>query len=134
MKIGELTSFGHNVADSLSSGLCFMIGHYPVDIYEEAASSPEGHITVNFMSGSPVSASLNQAIALFSKAMPVLCKKHGIHESEIKTLTVRFGTDLVAGRHFLVTVDASDGRRSVDQYVGVPGKRFGPSRKHGNIA
>jgi hypothetical protein len=133
MKIGELKSFGHNIADSLGSGCCFMIGLYGVDIYGEASSAPEGHIIVDFISGSatgsPASASLQGAVQKYAKALPDLCNRHGIDLSEIKTLSARFGIDPVAGAHFSVTVEALDGRGSVDQYVGFPGRRFSKSRK-----
>ncbi len=129
MRIGELTSFAHNVADSLASGICFMAGVYPTDIYGEAASSPEGHIVVDFKkgstSGSPASPGLQRAVQRFCELLPELAKEHGLDASEINVLMARFGTDPVAGRHFSVTVEAIDGRRSVDQYVGSPGRRFG---------
>ncbi|HKR42410.1 MAG TPA: hypothetical protein VJU59_22520, partial [Paraburkholderia sp.] len=99
MKVGELTSFGHNVADSLASGICIMAGIYSVDIYREAASSIEGHIIVDFKtgstSGSPVSPDLKHAIHRFSELLPDLAKKHGLDPSDIKVLTARFGTDPV---------------------------------------
>lgn len=133
MKLGELTSFGHNVADSLASGICIMAGIYSVDIYREAASSPEGHIIVDFKtgstSGSPASPDLRGAIHRFSELLPYLAKKHGLDPSDIKVLTARFGTDPVAGPHFSVTVETSDGRRSIDQYAGITGKRLGRARR-----
>jgi hypothetical protein len=133
MKIGELTSFGHNVADSLGSGICLMVGLYSVDIYGEAAASPEGHIIVDFKagstSGSPVSSVTRQAVQRYSALLPKFAKRHGLDPSEIEVFTARFGTDPIAGRHFSVTVEASDGRRSTDQYTGVPGKRFSRPRR-----
>jgi len=133
MKIGELTSFGHNVADSLASGVCFMVGMYGVDIHAEAAASPEGHIVVDFKagstSGSEVSADLRHAVESYSERLPELAARHGLDTAEIEVLMARFGTDPVLGRHFTVTVEASDGRRSVDRYVGSPGKRLGRPRR-----
>jgi hypothetical protein len=133
MKIGELTSFGHNVADSVASGMCFMVGTYFVDVFGEAAASPEGHILVDFVtgctSGSAVSDSLAAAIRRCAEMLPELAARHGLDASEIKTLQARFGTDPVAGPHFRVTVEATDGRRSEDQYAGLPGKRFGKPRR-----
>lgn len=136
MKIGELTSFGHNVADSLASGICFMAGIFSVDIYREAAASKDGHINVDFLtgatSGSPVSPELCNAIARYAELLPDLAARHSIDISEIKLLSARFGTDPAFGAHFLVTVETSDGRRSVDQYVGFPGKRhLKPRRSKG---
>lgn len=129
MKIGELASFGHNVADSLASGMCFMAGMFSADIFGEAAASPEGHITVDFKtgstSGSPASPALANAVRHYSELLPDLARKHGLDPSQIKFLIARFGTDQVAGPHFSVTVEAADGRRSIDQYVGIPGRRSG---------
>ena len=133
MKIGELTSFGHNVADSLASCVCFMVGIYSVDIHAEAAASPEGHIVVDFKtgstSGSPVSADLRHAIESYAERLSECADRHGLDAGEIEVLVARFGTDPIFGRHFTVTVEASDGRRSVDRYAGSPGKRLGRPRR-----
>jgi hypothetical protein len=43
MKFGELKSIGHNIADSLASGIGLMIGVYEMDIFGEAANSHEGY-------------------------------------------------------------------------------------------
>jgi len=138
MKIGELTSFGHNVADSLASGICFMAGIYSVDIHGEAAASVEGHITVDFLtgvtSGAHVSKDLGKAIKRYSELLPDLAKRHSIDISDIKALSARFGSDPVAGPHFLVTVETADGRRSVDQYAGLPGKRYARPRRSKSAA
>jgi hypothetical protein len=133
MKIGELTSFGHNVADSLASGICFMAGLYSVDIHREAAASKEGHITVDFLtgktSGGAISDDLDHAVKRYAELLPELAKRHSIDISEITVFSARFGTDNVAGPHFLVTVESSDGRQSVDQYAGIPGKRYAKPRR-----
>ncbi|GAB3041851.1 hypothetical protein GCM10027285_29410 [Oleiagrimonas citrea] len=110
-----------------------MAGTYCVDVFGEASASPEGHIIVDFLcgstSGSPVSSNLRQAIVRFSERLPKLAKEHGIEVSEIKTMSARFGTDPILGRHFAVTVETSDGRKSVDQYTGTPGKRYSKPRR-----
>lgn len=128
MKLGELRSFGHNLADSLSSGMCLMIGIYVVDIYKEAAASPQGHIVVDFLTGqttgSPISSALRGAVQRYAEDLPRLCNGHGIDRSEIKRLSARFGTDKVAGPHFSVIVESTDGRQSTDRYVGFPGRRY----------
>ena len=133
MKIGELVSFAHNVSDSLASGICFMVGILTIDIHGEAAASPVGHITVDFLAGTseggPVSEDLGFAIRRYHEKLPELARRHGLNPEEIAVMTARFGTDPVAGSHFLVTVETRDGRRSVDQYVGFPGRRYGRSRR-----
>lgn len=129
MKIAQLAAFGHNVADSLASGICLTIGMYTVDVFGDAAASSAGHIIVDFKSGttsgSRASRTLKSAVRKFAEALPKLAVKNGINPADIKVLQARFGTDKVVGPHFTVTVEAQDGRRSVDRYVGSPGKRFG---------
>ena len=128
MKHGNLKSLGHNIADSFASGIGLMIGIYDMNVFAEASSASEGFITVDFLnalsSGSDAPSSLNRAIGLYRDALPGLCEKHGIDLGEIKTLEARYGTDPVYGPHFAVTVEDNAGKRSTDQYVGVPGKRL----------
>ncbi|WP_027797646.1 hypothetical protein [Paraburkholderia acidipaludis] len=126
MKPGELRSLGHNIADSLASGIGLMIGMYDFDIFAEASASAQSFITVNFLDGTtfggPVSVTLQRAIHLYRDALPTLCDKHCIAFSTIKTLTARYGTDQVYGRHFSVTVENIDGKKTADQYVGTSGR------------
>lgn len=127
MKLGKLRSVGHNIADSLASGIGLMIGVYEMDIFAEATSSKAGYIRVDFLAGSAldgqVSPSTNRAIVLYKEALPGLCAKHGLGLQDFKVLQARFGVDPVYGRHFSVTVEDAVGKRSTDQYIGVPGKR-----------
>lgn len=133
MRISKLKSVGHNIADSLASGIGMLIGVYAMNIFNEASSGSEGFIEVDFLSGkvegSPVSASLSRAINLYKDALPDLCAKHGLEVFEIKALNARFGTDPVYGPHFAVTVECNDGKRSTDQYVGTPGRRLRTVRR-----
>lgn len=128
MKLGELKSVGHNIADSFASGIGLLVGVYEMNVFAEAASGPEGFIVVDFLAGSTsskaASASLRKAIRRYRDALPELCSKHGLDVSNIARLEARFGTDSVYGPHFTVTVESADGKRSTDKYVGVPGKRL----------
>ncbi len=127
MKLGELKSLGHNIADSLASGVGSMIGVYDMDAFAEAAAEPEGFIVVDFMTGTTTGANVSdgfrQAVARYRDALPGLCSRHGVDPKELARLEARFGTDPVDGPHFTVHVESLDGRRSTDRYVGVPGKR-----------
>ena len=127
MKFGELKSIGHNIADSLASGICLLIGYYEIEIYSEAVRTPEGSITVNFLDGTSTggkpSSGLAEAIQLYSGALVDLCKRHGIDASAFKTLIAEYAVDAVYGGHFTVTVEDQNGRRSTDRYVGMPGRR-----------
>ena len=134
MKIGNLKSLGHNLADSLASGLGLMIGLWRTDIFGEAAAGNEGYIVVDFLNGttlgSPVSESLQGAVKRYSEILPEYCAKHNIDHNDIHTLKARFGTDRVYGRHFTVSVVSADGRKSTDQYYGAPGKSLRQGHKH----
>lgn len=128
MKFANLKSLGHNIADSLASGIGLMVGIYEMDVFAEAAASTEGHITVNFLdgttTGATLSPSLARAIALYRDALPSLCAKHDINPAEIKSLLARFGTDAAYGPHFKVTVEDVRGKVATDQYLGSPGRRL----------
>jgi hypothetical protein len=127
MKFGELKSIGHNIADSLASGISLLVGEYDIYVFEEAAAAPEGQITVDLLSGttsgSAVSPDLARIAQRFPAALAELCQRHGCAVTQFQALSARYGTDPVHGRHYSVTVTAKDGRSSTDQYIGVPGQR-----------
>lgn len=133
MRFGELKSIGHNISASLASGIGLMIGHYSMDIFGEASASPEGFMDVDFLSGAtagaPPSRSLSDAITRYRHALRNLCHRHGGDVSEFTTLQVRFGVDVVYGPHFTVTVENKKGRKSVDQYLGISGRRIRSRRR-----
>jgi hypothetical protein len=127
MKFGVLKSIGHNIADSLACGPGFLIGLYSTDIFGEAAATPEGFIEVDFLtgtaSGGKVSDNLAHALTLYAKeALPALCARHGADLSAFRQLKARFSRDHTAMR-FTVTVEDQSGRRSTDDYMGLPGRR-----------
>jgi hypothetical protein len=133
MKHGILKAIGHNVADSLASGIGLMIGVYEMSVFAEAAGEEEGFVSVDFLKGSTtgrnVSASFRKAVELYGEALPRLCGKHSVDLSEFKALEVRYGTDAVYGPHFTVTVEGKTGKRSTEQYVGIPGRRLRRRRR-----
>ena len=126
MKFGTLKSVGHNIADSLASGIGMMIGVYEMDVFGEAASGPEGFIEVDFLTGqtfgSSPSSELARAIGLYANALPDLCRRHGVEVSDFNRLNARFSGKPKFER-FSVTVEDRHGKGSTDEYVGVPGKR-----------
>ena len=126
-KFGELKSIGHNIADSLASGIGLMIGMYEINVFEDAGRSLNGRIVVDFLRGSVVSgyssAALTEAVERYREALPELCIKHCVDISEFKTLEAWYGTDKVHRRHFTVTVENQHGKKSVDTYFGSPGQK-----------
>jgi hypothetical protein len=128
MKFSELKSIGHNVADSLSSGIGLLVGCYEMNVYGEASSSLEGYMIVDFLTGETEGAQpsnyLRDAILRYKSAFGSLCQKHGVEVGAFKTLKAKFAVDARYGGHFTVTVEDQNGRRSVDHYIGVPGRRI----------
>ena len=127
MKFDDLRSIGHNIADSLASGIGLLIGVYEMDVFGEAARSPEGFITVDFLTGQTQgarpSSSLSRAIGLYAKALPRLCTKHRTTVGAFRTLSVRYSMT-AQGRLFVVTVADHRGHQSTDEYLGSPGQRL----------
>lgn len=128
MNLGKLKSVAHNIADSFASGIGLLIGVYEMNVFYEAAESAEGYISVDFLTaktaGGEPSISLKRAIELYRDAVPILCMKEAVDYAKIKTLEARFGTDPAYGPHFKVTVESVNGKRSTDQYVGIPARRL----------
>lgn len=126
MKFSDLQSIGHNIADSFASGVGLLIGVYAMDVFAEAQKNREGFITVDFLAGTCTggkpSPSLARAMVLYRDALTDLCDRHGTKPSAFRQLTARYSADALAKR-FVVTVEDQNGRLSVDEYVGLPGKR-----------
>src|ERR1700754_245372 len=127
MKFDELRSIGHNIADSLASGVGLLVGVYEMDVFGEARRTPEHCIVVDFLSEEIIegraSRSLAHAIALYGKALPDLCAKHRGSHAMFGELTTRYSVD-AHGPRFVVTVEDHEGHRAVDEYEGVPGRRI----------
>jgi len=48
MKFKELEAIGHNIADSLGSGVGLPIGVYFTDVFAEASRVPDGVVVIDF--------------------------------------------------------------------------------------
>lgn len=136
MKFSELKSIGHNIADSLASGIGLMVGVYEMDVFGEAAKSPERYILVDFIAGTATggqpSPSLAKAISLYAEALGDLCQRHGVAPEAFRELTARYEVNS-RGRRFVVTIQDQSGRRSTDEYRGSPGKRIVVRDKLGRV-
>lgn len=111
----------------MASGLGFVIGHYPMDVFGEAASSPEGLIEVDFLNGRVVrgrsSGNLEMAVARFAEALPKFCERNGAQAADFKVLSATFDATPLGQRVLLLVTDQS-GRSSTTEYRGVPLKRL----------
>jgi len=102
MRFSALKSVGHNIADSMASGIGMMIGVYDMNVFTEASSASAGYIEVDFLrgtySGATPSLKLQRAIILYKRALPRLCKKHGVDIDAFKTLRADLASTASTGR------------------------------------
>jgi hypothetical protein len=127
MKHDQLCAIAHNLADSMASGLCFVIGYHPVDIFGEAALSKNRLIEVDFLEGRIVrgnaSDNLKLAAASFKDILPKFCLDNGASLADFKVLSATFEASAL-GPRMLLTVADHRGQSSVTEYAGVPMKRL----------
>ena len=127
MKFDELRSIGHNIADSLASGVGLLIGVYDFDVFDEVRLSAERFIEVDFLTGASLgcrpSLALARVITLYYKALPSLCEKHGTSSLAFQHLSTRYCTNSPVAS-FTVTVEDQNGHHVTDEYAGRPGSRL----------
>jgi hypothetical protein len=125
MKFDTLRSIGHNIADSLGSGVGLLIGVYEMDVFGEAAGAPDGTITVDFLlgtaTGGMVSDALAVAITKYRDALGSLCAKHGASVSDFRQLSARY-TTINRELRISVIVEDRSGHHGIDEYVGIPAR------------
>ena len=126
MKHDRLCAIGHNLADSMASGLACVIGYHRTDVFGEAASSPGGIIEVDFLKGGIVrgeaSESLKEAAARFAEVLPVFCQENGAEAADFEALSAAFEATALGPRVSLVVTDRN-GHSSTTEYAGVPLRR-----------
>lgn len=126
MKHDRLCAIGHNLADSMASGLAFVIGYYPMDVFSEAASSPGGVIEVDFLTGviarGEASENLKGAAARFAKVLPAFCQENGADAADFIAFSAAFEATALERRVSLLVTDRS-GRSTTTEYAGAPLKR-----------
>ena len=126
MKFKQLEAIGHNIADSLGSGVGLPIGVYFTDVFGEASRLPEGFMMIDFLTAKAttgdVSAGLAGAVTMYGNALAALCEKHGTTPSAFSQLTVRYSM-INSRRTMLVTVEDHLGHRSIKEYEGLSGRR-----------
>ena len=126
MKHGVLCAIGHNLADSLACGMCFVIGVWSTDVFGEAAIADEA-IEVDFLKGNVIrgvcSENLRSAVKRFAEILPNFCRTNGADLTHFVELSACFYTTGLVRRVSLHVADRN-GRRSVTEYAGSPLKRL----------
>lgn len=127
MKHDELCAIGHNVADSLASGLAFVIGYHPTDVFGEAASDGDGVIEIDFLHGRIVrgmaSDNLRSAALRFAEVLPSFCRDNGADVADFTALSATFNATALE-KWVVLTIGDRTGCRSVTEYAGTPLKRL----------
>ncbi|NKB54578.1 MAG: hypothetical protein GKR97_20640 [Rhizobiaceae bacterium] len=136
MKHRQLQSIAHNFAASLASGMGFVVGYVPTQIFQEAASSKDGNLTIDFLDGritdGTASKDLRKAVELYREAFSEFCQKHGADISDFRELSVRFQAGQL-NNHFAITIEDASGNRSVRKYNGALGERVRELDDRGRI-
>ena len=133
-RFNVLRSIGHDIADSLASGLSGLTEQHGLDPFEEARRNRDGALQVNFLTGVAsgiCSAHFSAALALFRNALPSLCDSHQTSSSAFRQLRAAYIDDPMGGR-FLVTVEDQAGRLSTDEYSR-QGERFRTLDSRGRV-
>ena len=127
MKHDQLCAIGHNLADSVASGLAFVIGYHPVDVFGEAAASSGGLIEIDFLRGAITrgapSPNLSSAALRFAERLPSFCSENSAEVSDFTALLVTFQATPTVNRATLYVADRT-GHRSATEYAGIPLKRL----------
>lgn len=136
MKFDQLRSIGHNIADSLASGASLPFGFFDgprLSVFGAALHSAEHCVVVDFLIGQAtlgqVSPRLARVIADSPNALACLCARHCASPMMFRELTARYSIGDPGQYSFIVSIEDSRGRRALDEYVGMPGKRI-QSRDH----
>ncbi len=120
MKLGILKNIAHNLADSFSTGLGFMIGIYSFQIFEEVIKTSDRQIEIDFLNSKVLngtdSKDLERVVSLYSKALRDLCIKHGVRIEEFEVLKIRFFIQGIQ-RFFETNIVDKNGRKSIDRYI-----------------
>lgn len=111
----------------MASGLAFVIGYHPVDVFGEAASSSDGVIEVDFLHGRIVrgtgSDNLRSAARRFAEVLPSFCRDNGADVADFEALSATFDATSLERRVRLYIADRT-GRSSATEYAGLPLKRL----------
>lgn len=126
MKHDQLHSIAHNYAASLASGLGFVVGHYPTDVFKDAAANGTEGIVVDFLTGQVFaencSDELRRGVPIYRDSFQRFCQKHGADKLDFSMCRVRFVSGWIYN-FFIVTIRDRAGKCSSREYGGWSGQR-----------
>lgn len=135
MKRGQLRSIAHSLADSIAGGISLMTGFYELDLYGDAAKSPDGKLSVDLLNGRVIegtpSAELSTAISSLSLHFDRLCQTASIARGDCRAANAYFyATPTRTG--FTLTIEDGAGRVTETDYEGTPAHRVLERDPRGN--
>ena len=126
MKHRQLLAVAHNYAASLASGLGFVVGYCPADVYGEAEKNEDRCIEVDFLAGTAVSgkcsSKLSKALKLYGLEFEAFCRRNHALRSDFTEFRGRYFL-LPTGRRFSILVRDRFGKASSREYEAFPGRR-----------
>lgn len=141
MKFDTMRSIAHNLATSLASGCSALFGIYHDVVFQKAARTPTGRLTIDVLNATVSAGSATElfpnATQTFNTALARLCQHHAIPPTAFLRLEACFMTQ-PQGRRFTVTMQDQTGRFVTDEYDAL-GARFrqldhlGRIRRHRSV-
>ncbi|NPD15307.1 hypothetical protein HOY34_08860 [Xinfangfangia sp. D13-10-4-6] len=126
MRMSDVRSVAHSVADSIVGGMSFLTTFYDLNVYKDAAQSQDGVLTIDFLNGKVVqgtpSAYLSSAMPHIIEAFDRLSRAKGFGRSDWRTVMAEFHADPVMPGFTLIIEDSS-GKVAKTDYEGVPARR-----------
>jgi hypothetical protein len=97
-------------------------------VFGAALHSSERRVVVDFLIGQATQGEVSPGLALTiadsPDALAFLCEKHRASPTMFRELSASYATGGLGQYSFTVTIEDNSGRRALDQYVGIPGKRM----------
>lgn len=135
MKRGQLRSIAHSLADSIAGGISLMTGFYELDLYGDAAKSPDGKLSVDLLNGHVIegiaSPELCTAISRLSLHFDRLCQTAGITRGDCHVANAHFYATPTR-RGFTLEIEDGTGRVTEADYEGIPAHRVLERDPRGN--
>jgi hypothetical protein len=146
VKHTALRAAAHNLADSVSGEISFILGYYQIPLWAAVDASPDNQLKIDFLTGAvdppDVAHDIRPAIGSIAAALPEFFAKHSVDYGKIVRFEVLLrrpnglemsGASEMQAREALVTVAQVGGLETTDRYIGWPLKRAARLDDRGRI-
>ncbi len=126
MKHGKLRSIAHNLADSLAGYVGLITGVYDLDLYKDAARSPDGELVIDLLNNKIISGKPSpnhiEAVSRLRPEFNRLCETEKVSRSSFCNAIARFHANKVR-YGFTIIVEDDNGKITETDYTGIPARR-----------